>query len=96
MLCVGSLGTIFAIMMTSLCKKLYQFILAQGVLLGICMALIVAPMIAIVSKHFHKKRAAAIGMMIGGSSLGGVIWPVVVHELLQKPNIRFGWTMRIV
>lgn len=82
--------------MASLCKELYQFILAQGILLGISMAFIVTPMIAIISKHFQKKRAAAVGMVIAGSSLGGVIWPVVVHELLEKSNVGFGWTMRIV
>lgn len=93
---LGSLGTVFSIMMTSLCKELYQFILAQGILLGISMAMICCPMIAIISQHFQRQRAAAVGMVIAGSSLGGVIWPIVVHELLQKPNVRFGWTMRIV
>ncbi|KAJ9225686.1 hypothetical protein DTO271D3_6787 [Paecilomyces variotii] len=96
MLWLGSLGVVFSIMMASLCKELYQFILAQGILLGISMAFIVTPMIAIISKHFQKKRAAAVGMVIAGSSLGGVIWPVVVHELLEKSNVGFGWTMRIV
>jgi len=92
----GSLSTVFSIMMTSLCKELYQFILAQGILLGISMAMICCPMVTIISQHFKRQRAAAVGMVIAGSSLGGVIWPIVVHELLQKPNIRFGWTMRIV
>ncbi|KAL1886298.1 hypothetical protein Plec18167_000227 [Paecilomyces lecythidis] len=96
MLWLGSLGVVFSLMMTSLCKELYQFILAQGILLGISMAFIVTPMIAIISKHFNKKRAAAVGMVIAGSSLGGVIWPVVVHELLDSSNVGFGWTMRIV
>ncbi|KAL2005075.1 hypothetical protein VTN00DRAFT_2925 [Thermoascus crustaceus] len=93
---LGSLGTVFSIMMTSLCKELYQFILAQGILLGISMTLICCPMVAIISQHFQRQRAAAVGMVIAGSSLGGVIWPIVVHELLQKAKVRFGWTMRIV
>ena len=31
----GAIGTVFSIMMTSLCKEFYQFLLAQGILLGI-------------------------------------------------------------
>ncbi|OOF94566.1 hypothetical protein ASPCADRAFT_50418, partial [Aspergillus carbonarius ITEM 5010] len=96
LLCTGSLGTVFAIMMTSLCKELYQFILAQGILLGISLSLLTCPLIALVGQHIKIKRGAAIGIVIAGSSLGGVVWPIVVNELLQKPSIGFGWTMRIV
>lgn len=96
MLYVGAIGTVFAMMMTSLCTKLYQFILAQGICLGVSMALIVCPMLALVGQHIKIKRAAAMGIVIAGSSLGGVVWPVVINELLQSPNVGFPWTMRIV
>ncbi|KAF7592018.1 hypothetical protein BBP40_000799 [Aspergillus hancockii] len=96
MLCLGSLGTVFSIMMTSLCKEFYQFILAQGVLLGLSLALLACPMMALVGQHIKVKRGAALGIVLGGSSLGGVIWPIVINKLLQKPDIGFGWTMRIV
>ncbi|RHZ65225.1 hypothetical protein CDV55_102676 [Aspergillus turcosus] len=92
----GSFGTVFSIMMTSLCKEFYQFILAQGILLGVSLALLVCPMLALVGQYIKVKRGAAMGIVIAGSSLGGVIWPIVINELLKKPNIRFGWTMRIV
>lgn len=82
-------------MMASLCKELWQFILAQGILLGVSMALLVTPMLALVGQHVKVKRAAAMGIVIAGSSLGGVIWPIVIRELLQKPNLGFPWTMRI-
>ncbi|KAH1533174.1 hypothetical protein KXX25_002538 [Aspergillus fumigatus] len=96
LLYVGSFGTIFSIMMTSLCKEFYQFILAQGILLGASLALLVCPMLALVGQYIKVKRGAAMGIVIAGSSLGGVIWPVVINELLKKPTIRFEWTMRIV
>lgn len=92
---LGSLVAVFAIMMVSLCRKYWEFILAQGVLLGIGNALLVCPSLALVGQYFMKRRAVAIGFTIAGSSLGGVIWPIVVHELIQKPNIGFSWTMRI-
>ncbi|KAJ9236379.1 hypothetical protein DTO027B5_4673 [Paecilomyces variotii] len=93
---IGSVGTVFSIMMTSLCNELYQFILAQGILLGISMTLILCPTVTVIGQHFKQHRAAAVGITISGSSLGGVIWPIIVHELFKKPNVGFGWTMRIV
>lgn len=95
MLWLGSTTTVFSIMMISLCKENWQFILAQGVLLGIGNTLLLCPAIALVGQSFKKQVALALGVTIAGSSLGGVIWPVVVHALLQKPNIGFGWTLRI-
>lgn len=82
-------------MMISLCKEYWQFILAQGILLGLFMTLLVVPAVALVSQYFRKRRAVAVGVTIAGSSIGGVLWPVIVNELLKKPNIGFGWTMRI-
>ncbi|RAO72525.1 uncharacterized protein BHQ10_008537 [Talaromyces amestolkiae] len=95
MLWLGSTTTVFSIMMISLCKEYWQFILAQGVLLGIGNTLLVCPAVALVGLSFKKQVALALGVTIAGSSLGGVIWPVVVHALLEKPNIGFGWTLRI-
>lgn len=82
--------------MTSLCTEFYQFLLAQGVLLGISMSLVTWPSLALVGQYIKRKRAFAMGIVLGGSSLGGIIWPIAINQLLQRPNIGFGWTMRIV
>lgn len=37
-----------------------------------------------------------MGVTVGGSSTGGVIWPIVLNELLNKDGVSFGWTIRIV
>ena len=95
MLWLGSATTVFSIMMMSLCKQYWQFILAQGVLLGIGNTLLLCPAIAVVGQYFKKKLALAVGVTIAGSSLGGVIWPVALHALLQKPDVGFEWTLRI-
>ena len=42
---------------------------------------------------FRKKRAIAGGLAIAGSSLGGVIFPLMVVRLI--PKIGFPWTMRV-
>jgi len=46
-----------------------------------------------VTTWFFKNRAAAFGVMASGSSLGGVIYPIMVSRLI--PQVGFAWTMRI-
>lgn len=43
--------------------------------------------------YFRKRRGVAAGLSVAGSSLGGVIFPLMVQHLL--PQVGFGWTMRI-
>ncbi|KAJ5241777.1 uncharacterized protein N7469_000104 [Penicillium citrinum] len=95
--CIGALGMVFSLMMISLCKEFWQFILAQGMLLGISMSLVSWPMLALVAKSVNaRNRAAAMGIVMGGSSLGGIIWPIAIDQMLKNPKLGFPWTMRIV
>src|SRR5271154_2676089 len=82
--------------MISLCKEYYQFFLAQGLLLGVAMAFLVCPAMVMVSKHFDKHRGLAMGTAVAGSSIGGIIWPIMINRLLNSDGVSFAWTMRIV
>lgn len=93
---VGSVCEVVAIFMVSLCREYYQFFLAQSVLLGAGMSLIAIATSTVVPKYFHRNRALAQGISIGGSSLGGVLWPIALDQMLNKNDVSFGWTMRIV
>ncbi|KAL6230885.1 hypothetical protein BDW75DRAFT_248293 [Aspergillus navahoensis] len=86
---------IFSVMMTSLCTKFYQFFLAQGILGGISMGLSLAPALSSTAQYFQKKRAAAMGITIAGSSLGGVIFPIALEQMLYS-SLGFAWAVRIV
>jgi len=48
--------------------------------------------IAACGTWFKRHRALAFGIMVAGSSIGGVVLPIMVQKLL--PKIGFGWTMR--
>ncbi|KAL4778691.1 major facilitator superfamily domain-containing protein [Aspergillus varians] len=87
---------IFALMMTSLCKEYWQFMLAQGVLVGISTGLLQFPTMAAVSQWFDKKRAAALGLAIAGSSIGGVVFPIALSKMLNSSALSFGWAIRIM
>ncbi|KAL0938126.1 MFS monocarboxylate [Colletotrichum truncatum] len=95
-LCIGSVGQLLALFMTSLCTEYYQTFLAQGVLLGVSMSLVFCPPVAVVSRRLPHRRGLVLGLTIGGSSLGGVIWPIMLEQLLNHRQVSFGWTMRAV
>ncbi|TGO17722.1 hypothetical protein BTUL_0015g00580 [Botrytis tulipae] len=78
----------------SLCKDYYQFFLAQGFLLGIGIVSILLPGFTIAAKYFTTYRGLALGTVVSGSSLGGVIWPIALNELLTE--VGFGWAVRII
>ncbi|OHE99286.1 major facilitator superfamily transporter [Colletotrichum orchidophilum] len=96
LLCAGSVGQVLALFMTSICKQYYQAFLAQGILLGVSMSLIFCPPVAVVSRRMPHRRGLALGLSIGGSSIGGIIWPIMLEQLLNKRQLSFGWTMRAV
>ncbi|KAH7163549.1 major facilitator superfamily domain-containing protein [Dactylonectria estremocensis] len=86
---------VFAIMMTSVCESYWQFMLAQGVLTGLANGLLMFPALSAVPQWFNARRGAAMGIAIAGSSLGAVVFPIVLSNLLTKTDIGFGWSVRI-
>ncbi|TAQ85282.1 hypothetical protein B7494_g6387 [Chlorociboria aeruginascens] len=86
---------VFAVMMTSICKSYWQFMLAQGVLGGVCSGLMITPAMAATSQYFLKRRGAAMGLVIAGSSIGGVIFPIALSRMFNNPSLGFGWSVRI-
>ncbi|CAK7214912.1 hypothetical protein SEUCBS140593_002350 [Sporothrix eucalyptigena] len=91
---------VFATMMISLCTEYYQFLLSQGILLGIATGCMQFPAMAAVMQFFDKKRAAALGVAVAGSSVGGVVFPIALSRMLNDPTVSahlsFGWSVRII
>lgn len=92
----AAVAYLFAMMMLSLCKEYWQIMLTQGVLMGICLGLLMFPAFAAVSQYFDKKRGAALGLVISGSSVGGIVIPIAVSKLLNGTALGFGWSIRII
>ncbi|KAI9041901.1 MCT family MFS transporter [Aspergillus affinis] len=94
--CIVLTGTffhVFGLMMTSLAKEYYQIILAQGICSAIGTSCLFSPATNCVITWFYKKRALAIGIVAGGSSLGGVIFPIMLNHLVRE--VGFPWAIRI-
>lgn len=79
--------------MTSLATKYYQFILAQGICSPIGIACVFYPAVTTTTSWFLRRRALALGIVVAGSSLGGVIFPVMLPKLISE--VGFPWAMRI-
>ncbi|KAI1734170.1 major facilitator superfamily domain-containing protein [Xylaria scruposa] len=89
----GSLLHVYGIMMISLSKEYYQFFLSQSIASAIGTSFLFYPTIAAAGTWFKKHRALAFGIMVTGSSVGGVVLPILVTFLLEE--VGFGWAMRI-
>jgi len=80
--------------MLSLCKEFWQVLLAQGFCIGLGTACLFVPAVAILSQYFTTRIAAATGLAASGSSLGGVLYPIILNKLI--PQIGFAWAVRTV
>lgn len=88
----GSVLIVLGTLTTSICDQYWQVILAQGICVGLGNGCLFCPTIAIVSTYFQKRRSLAIGITACGSGLGGIIYPLLMQELL--PRVGFGWSVR--
>ncbi|KAK0640233.1 Aspyridones efflux protein apdF [Lasiodiplodia hormozganensis] len=89
---VGTFLHVFGLMMASLSTEYYQFVLSQAICSSIGASMVFYPSFACLATWFFKKRAAAFGLAACGSSLGGVLFPIIVLRLVDE--IGYAWTMR--
>jgi MFS family permease len=59
--------------------------------MGVCA--IFQPSMNVLPSWFDKKRGTAYGIVSTGSSLGGVIFPIMVSRLINE--VGYGWAMRV-
>ncbi|KAF2790647.1 MFS general substrate transporter [Melanomma pulvis-pyrius CBS 109.77] len=90
----GSFLLVLGQMMLSLCHAYWQVLLAQAFCIGIGCGMLFIPSVAILNTYFTTRIGMAVGLAASGSSFGGVIYPIVFHNLL--PKIGFGWTTRVI
>lgn len=78
--------------LTGQCTEFWEFLLCQGFALGIASGVIFGPTLAIVAHWFKRRRSTAMGIVAAGSSMGGLVIPIFVQNLI--PKIGFQWTTR--
>ena len=94
LLIVGSFGVVFGHMMLSLCNNYWQSLLAQGFVIGIGGGCLYIPAVAVLPQYFTTKLGLAIGVAASGSSMGGIIYPIMFYKLIDQ--VGYAWSVRII
>lgn len=81
-------------MMLSLSNQYYSIFLSQSVVSSIGSSAVFNSCINCLSTWFRRKSAMAYGIMVSGSSFGGVVLPILMNYLI--PKYGFPWAIRIV
>lgn len=89
---IGTVAYVFGLMMVSLSSKYYQFFLAQSIVASLGSSAIFNCCLNSVISWFFKYRAATVGFVVSGSSIGGIFLPIMMTRLIDQ--IGFPWMMR--
>ncbi|KAI9632849.1 putative transporter [Dioszegia hungarica] len=77
-------GSLIAV---AFCKEFYQFLLAH-LLYGFGCASVFAPTVALAGHWFAKRRSTAMGIIVAGTGIGGVVYPIMLSRLLAVLSFR--------
>ncbi|KAI9894128.1 MAG: hypothetical protein M1814_003982 [Vezdaea aestivalis] len=95
-LAAGSFLVFFGMLMTSFGTAFAQYLLSQGVCVGIGNGLIFCTVTSLIQSHFkgskHQNLAPTLALM--GAASGGMIFPAMFDKLL--PQVGFGWAIRCI
>jgi MFS family permease len=90
---IGSICLGLGMMAAGAAGNLWQFVLAQGVLIGFLgISATFAPLVADTSLWFTRRRGIAVAIVISGNYLAGTAWPPVLERLFEA----FGWRATFV
>jgi predicted MFS family arabinose efflux permease len=93
---VGWLGVfllVFGLMMGSLADRLYQVVLSLGICVGLGISMFLVMSIAVIPTWFVKHRGLAMGIVTSGTSIGGIVLPIMLQRLIAE--IGYGWALRV-
>src|SRR5579862_2203808 len=68
--------------------NLWQYTLAQGLLVGVGSSATFAPLLANTSLWFVRRRGIAVAIFASGNYLAGAIWPPLVQHFIQSDGWR--------
>lgn len=85
---VGTLGLSAGFILAGLAGSLWQFILIQGLFLGLLgTAATFAPLVADTSQWFLRHRGIAIAICMSGNYVAGAVWPPIMQHFIDS----VGW-----
>ncbi|KAH9885567.1 MFS general substrate transporter [Xylariomycetidae sp. FL2044] len=94
LLLAGTIFVVFGLMILSIASQYWHVLLAQGFSIGIGAGCLFVPCVSIMPSYFSSRLGLAVGIASAGSSVGGLIYPIVLNELLYR--IGFAWSVRVL
>lgn len=94
LLLVGSALQVYGFMMTSISTQYYSIFLCQAICSAAGASCVYYSCAGSLTTWFLKRRSTAFGVAATGSSVGGVVLPILTFRLI--PRVGFPWTMRII
>ncbi|KAL9552549.1 hypothetical protein MBANPS3_003712 [Mucor bainieri] len=91
---VGTLFITIALEMAGFASQIWHLYLTQGILFGVGASCMYGTVMAVTPQWFTKNRGVALGIVAGGSGIGGLVVPFIVTPLNR--NLGPGWTYRIL
>jgi MFS family permease len=86
---IGALGLSAGFVAAGSAGSLWQFNLAQGLLIGLLgTAATFAPLVADISLWFTRRRGIAVAICISGNYLAGAVWPPVMQHFIEGSGWR--------
>ncbi|KAM0346269.1 hypothetical protein ACHAPU_005696 [Fusarium lateritium] len=76
------------------CKEYWQFVLCLGLFGSIGSSIGSVTAVGVVGKLFTQRRGLAMGMAVMGTSLGGIIYPMMLRATFGK--LGWAWSMRLI
>jgi len=90
----GSVLYLASLVLLAQCRTYWHFILVYGVLGGVSSAFLTTTALAVVAHWFERKRGMASGIAFVGSSVGGIMFPLILDPLLL--HLSWAWAIRVV
>ncbi|MEX0958878.1 MAG: MFS transporter [Burkholderiales bacterium] len=72
--------------------SLWQYALAQGLLIGFGSSATFAPLLADTSHWFNRRRGIAVAVFASGNYLAGTLWPPVLQAFIESAGWRQTFT----
>ncbi|KAE9370424.1 monocarboxylate transporter [Stipitochalara longipes BDJ] len=93
LLCIiGVLCMSLGLGLASLCSQVWQLLLTQGLLYGIGSSLLYFPILSVAPEYFTAHRGSAMGFILSGAGVGGLVFSPLVRALISSVGPR--WTLR--
>ncbi|TKY87882.1 hypothetical protein EX895_003463 [Sporisorium graminicola] len=93
-LAVASVFVVVGTVMSSLARSFYQVLLSHGICVGIGIGVAFLPTVSLPNQHFKRYRGVVVSVALGGSSIGGVVWPIILNRMINYSGVSYAWTQR--